>query len=205
MLEEQKGGVPMRHYFLGFFVVLGMTLVVTIPSSMVYSVRVFSWAGLPEGMVEFIRIVVMIATPFAVMMTGFVRLFAVSDKHHAEMMVWAATLEGIACVLEVVSAMLKGDEFLVQLLQVTSVALSIALVFAALVITIVGSGFYKLTIAHNERAVMFGKRFNQMLLEALSSEQSKQTIQTAVDQWITTAATHEMVGTNGKDPTSKNS
>lgn len=194
MKQDERPHAPARYYVFSFFVVLALALVAFIPSSMVYRLRIFDAIGLPVWMAETVRVIILAATPVAVLSTGFMRIFAVSDKDHAFAMAWAAALEGIGCVLEIVAALVNGTDFWALVAQAVTLGGSIACVFGALVLTLTKNGFYHLNVADNQRLLDFNKKFNKLLNDALDSPEAKATMQQGVNI-IIKSQTEQMAGT----------
>ena len=187
-MSEQKVKVPGSFYFWGSLVVLALVALSVIPSTMVYRLRLFEAVGLPEWMAEVLRFIIVIATPFAVLSTGAVRVFAVSDSSHAAALKTAAVLEIVAFVSEILAALVNGHELFALIGQAVFLCLAIACVAWALVISLSESGFYKMVIAHNEQSLLFQKEYVDLFKSTMKTPEMRAAMVSAITEQIKSAA-----------------
>ena len=131
MENANENKTPMTYYIFATLVVTALTIVAVIPASMVFRLRIFDAFGLPEWIAEVVRFLILIATPTAVLVTGLVRVYAVSDTNHAKAMGIAAICEGLACVFEIVAALINDTDIFALIGQAIMMGGAIALVFGA--------------------------------------------------------------------------
>ena len=184
MDEKKVGGVPLKFYVFGGLTVLALVAVSVIPSTMVYRLRLFDAVGLPDWMAEVLRAIIITATPLAVLSTGAVRVFAVSDTKHAEALTIAAVLEIISFVAEIVAALVNGHDIFALVGQGLFLSISVIAVSAALVLTISASGFYKLAVAHNEQSLAFDREYNKLWKEQMQTPQIRGVMIAAITEQI---------------------
>lgn len=168
-MKEQNA--PTSYYVFSTLVVLALTIVSVIPASMAFRLRIFDAFGLPQWISEIVRFLILIATPTAVLVTGLVRVYGVSDTEHAKAMLTAAILEGMACVLEIIAALVNGNDIWALIGQAITMGGSIALVFGALVMTITANGFYRLAIAERERTLSWNAEYNKLFAQTMQSDE----------------------------------
>jgi hypothetical protein len=186
MTQESKAGIPMKFYVFGTLTVLALVAVSVIPSTMVYRLRLFDAVGLPEWMAEVLRSIIIIATPVAVLATGLVRVYAVSDSTHAEKLMHAAVLEIVAFVCEILAALVNGNDIFALVGQGLFLSVAIMAVSAALVITNSASGFYRLVVAHNEQSLSYAHEYNKLYKEQMQTPEIKAAMKAAITEQIKT-------------------
>jgi hypothetical protein len=185
-MEQPKASIPMKFYVFGVMAVLALTAVSFIPSTMVYRLRLFDAVGLPEWMAEVLRSIIIFATPVAVLSTGMVRVFAVSDTKHAHALTIAAVLEILSFAFEILAALVNGTDIFALIGQGFFLVVAIICVSAALVITISESGFYKMVVAHNEQALSFDVAYNQLFQNQMQTPEIKDAMRRAIVEQIKT-------------------
>ena len=183
-MEEEKQKTGFGYYVFNTLIVLAATFVALIPASMAYNVRVFSGSGLPHWMQQAVSMAILVAPPFAVLVTGLVRVYAVTDKKHADALTIAAILEGLACGAETIAALIPAGEWYMIVARMLFLGGAVALVFAALVITLVKNGLYQLAVMEHERALNFEREFARLFNEEMQTDTARAEMQRAVVEQI---------------------
>lgn len=172
-------------YVFGLFAVLAIASIAMIPSTMVYKLRLFDGVGLESGFVEFVRFVIVLATPISVVVVGLIRVFAVSDESHERWLTASMVLEILSMVSEILASMCNGSTLLSFIGQGVFLCLAIVSIFLAVSFSITKSGWFRLAIAENKKALLWGDEINQLYKERIRSDESKEKMQEMIDAQIT--------------------
>ena len=190
-MNQSKSAGQGKFFVFGTLVVLALVAVSVIPSTMVYRLRLFDAIGLPEWMAEVLRVIIITATPLAVLATGLVRVFAVSDTEHAKQLGVAAVLEIISFVFEILAALVNGSDIFALSAQGFFLSIAIVAVSSALVITNSASGFYKMVIAHNEQTLSFQRAYGELFKTTMKTPEMQAAMVAAVTEQIKAAVTDQ--------------
>lgn len=182
---------PLRYYALNVLTTLALAAIALIPASMAYNIRAFQALSLPAWLVEFVAFVILFAPSVAILVTGLVRTFAVSDSEHAQAMTQATVLEGLACLFEIIAALIAGDDWLAHLGRIVFLGGAVGCVFAALALTLTQNGYYKLLIARNERSLLWHTQYSKLLKEEMQTDEVRNEMRAAIKHNIRDAAETE--------------
>lgn len=175
---------PLRYYALNALTTIALAAVAIIPASMAYNIRAFQATNLPQWIVELVSYVILCAPSGAIIVTGLVRTFAVSDSAHADAMKTATILEGLACLFEIVAALIAGDDWIAHLGRIFFLGGAIGCVFTALALTLTQNGYYKLLVAQNERGLLWHTEYSKAFREEMQTDEVRNELRRAIRQNI---------------------
>lgn len=173
----EKLKAPKMYYVWNVALTLALAALALIPAAMAYNVRTFSGDHIPDWLAQAVSITILVAPSIAVFVIGMTRTFAVSDTAHAEAMKHAIILEAVACLFEIVAALITSGEWIAVGARITFLAGATLCSFAAIGLALVSNGYYRMIIADNQQALAQAEQQRELAkIEAASELAHRQAI-----------------------------
>lgn len=187
MNEKKNGSGQWMFFVFGTFAVVAAMAISLIPSSLAYKIRLFSGVGLPVDFVEIVRMIILIATPLTVGVIGAIRVFAISDKNHADAFKGILVLEIAGMVFEILASLTDSGnvkDILSLGAQGFFLTMAIVCIFVAVTLAVTQSGWFKLKIQQNSQDLMFGEELHNSYVEYLRSPEGQAAVRAAARSLI---------------------
>jgi hypothetical protein len=167
---SEKVSIPKAWWILGTLAIIVVTMIASIPSLMVYHVRLIeSFDHMPKFMQEVAQVILLWSTPFSAAVVVAFIVFAVSSKKHADALKMAMVYELLSLGSEIIAALVKTDEFWGQVAQVSFLMVGTGLAYYAVKEALTSSEYFKLLIAQNERFVSIESHTGKVLADVLAN------------------------------------